>query len=86
MWRLRLLRMPCAFIRDWDSHNNNEPFWTMIHDLSMMDCMAAAGFDRDECFETDLPAVLESAANTVMDHHKDFGRGALWYGFGAWKR
>ncbi len=75
-----------AFIRDWDSNNNNEPFWTTIHDLSMMDCLAAAGFDRDECFETDLPAVLESAANTVMDQGQDFGRGALWYGFGALKR
>jgi hypothetical protein len=48
--------------------------------------MAAAGFGRDECFETDLPAVLESAANMAMDQGKDFGRGVLWYGFGAWKR
>ena len=75
-----------AFIRDWDSHNNNEPFWTTIHDLSMLDCLEAAGFARGDCFETDLPAVLESAANTAMDKGKDFGRGALWYGFGARKR
>jgi ubiquinone/menaquinone biosynthesis C-methylase UbiE len=74
-----------AFIRDWDSHNNNEPFWTTIHDLSMMDCLERAGFDKADCFETDLPAVLETTANTVMDQGKDFGRGALWYGFGARK-
>jgi ubiquinone/menaquinone biosynthesis C-methylase UbiE len=77
-----------AFIRDWDSHNNNEPFWTTFHDMNMIDEMERAGFARADTFETQFPAVLESAfaGETKMDKGKDFGRGAGWYGFGAWKR
>jgi ubiquinone/menaquinone biosynthesis C-methylase UbiE len=77
-----------AFIRDWDSHNNNEPFWTTLHDMSMVDEMERAGFARGDIFETRFPPVLESdfAGEGGMDKGKDFGRGAGWYGFGGWKR
>jgi ubiquinone/menaquinone biosynthesis C-methylase UbiE len=77
-----------AFIRDWDSHNNNEPFWTTLHDMSMVDEMERAGFTRADIFETRCPSVIEEdfAGEGKMDKGKDFGRGAGWYGFGAWKR
>jgi ubiquinone/menaquinone biosynthesis C-methylase UbiE len=75
-----------AFIRDWDSHYNNEPFWGTLHDMSMLDQLAAAGFDRAACFETTFEAVLEQKLETGMDKGKDFGRGGTWYGFGAWSR
>ena len=77
-----------AFIRDWDSHNNNEPFWTTLHDMSMVDEMERAGFTRSETFETRCPAVIENdyAGEVKMEKGKDFGRGAGWYGFGGWKR
>jgi SAM-dependent methyltransferase len=77
-----------AFIRDWDSHNNNEPFWTTLHDMNMVDEMEKSGFARDDIFETRFPPVLEldfvDATTTV--NAKDVGRGAGWYGFGGWKR
>jgi SAM-dependent methyltransferase len=77
-----------AFIRDWDSHNNNEPFWTTLHDMNMVDEMEAAGFARDQVFETRFPPVIEAdfAGATATIKGKDFGRGAGWYGFGGWKR
>jgi ubiquinone/menaquinone biosynthesis C-methylase UbiE len=77
-----------AFIRDWDCHYNNEPFWTTVHDTQMLQMMERAGFTPDECFETSFPAVLETdfAAETKMDKGKDFGRGGSWYGVGGWKR
>ncbi len=75
-----------SFIRDWDGHYNNEPFWGALHDMSMLDQMAAAGFAPQDCFETEFEAVLEQTLETTMDKGKDFGRGAVWYGFGAWKR
>jgi SAM-dependent methyltransferase len=77
-----------AFIRDWDSHNNNEPFWTTLHDMNMVDEMEKAGFARDDIFETRFPPVLEPdfAGATATVKGKDFGRGAGWYGFGGWKR
>ena len=48
-----------SFIRDWDAHYNNEPFWGTLHDMSMLDQLAAAGFVPADCFETEFPAVLE---------------------------
>jgi ubiquinone/menaquinone biosynthesis C-methylase UbiE len=74
-----------AFIRDWDSHNNNEPFWTTLHDMNMMDEMERAGFGRADIFETRFPPVLEPDY-AGESGGKDFGRGAGWYGFGGWKR
>ena len=77
-----------AFIHDWDSHNNNEPFWTTLHDLNMIDEMETAGFDRGDIFETRFPGVVEAGFTSAaqMDQSKDFSRGAGWYGFGAWGR
>jgi hypothetical protein len=76
-----------AFIRDWDCHYNNEPFWTTVHDTQMVEMMVRAGFRREDCFEAEFPAVLESdfVGEAGMDKGKDFGRGGMWYGFGAWK-
>ncbi|HLG87183.1 MAG TPA: class I SAM-dependent methyltransferase [Alphaproteobacteria bacterium] len=74
-----------AFIRDWDSHNNNEPFWTTLHDMNMMDELERAGFDRADILETRFPPILEPDY-AGESGSKDFGRGAGWYGFGGWKR
>ena len=74
-----------SFIRDWDSHNNNEPFWTTLHDMNMLDEMVRAGFDRTDIFETRFAPVLEEGYAGEAQG-KDFGRGAGWYGFGGWKR
>jgi SAM-dependent methyltransferase len=73
-----------AFIRDWDSHNNNEPFWTTLHDMNMVEEMVRAGFARADIFETSFPPVLEEGYAGEAQG-KDFGRGAGWYGFGGWK-
>jgi SAM-dependent methyltransferase len=76
-----------AFIRDWDAHYNNEPFWTTYHDMKMMDELARAGFDPANSFETNFMMVPEAdfGGESKMDQGKDFGRGGSWYGFGAWK-
>jgi ubiquinone/menaquinone biosynthesis C-methylase UbiE len=76
-----------AVIRDWDAHYNNEPFWTTLHDLNMMDEMVAAGFDRADCFETVFIGQMERdfASDGGMDGGKDYGRGGQWYGFGSRK-
>ena len=35
------------FIRDWDAYNNNEPFWSVMHDYDLRKMMADAGFDPE---------------------------------------
>lgn len=67
------------FIRDWDSHNNNEPFWTTLHGLSVPDIMIDAGFDREQLFGAGI------AAQKIEPGKEDHGRAAAWHGYGAWK-
>ena len=70
------------FLRDWDAYYNNEPFWSTVHSLQMTDVMAKAGFDRASLFETKVTAVVDE---TIFPKAGDFdyGRGCVWYTFGA---
>jgi ubiquinone/menaquinone biosynthesis C-methylase UbiE len=43
------------FVRDWDCWYNAEPFWAKLHTIDVIDEMVAAGFDREETFETSQP-------------------------------
>lgn len=69
------------FMRDWDTYNNNEPFWGALHALDLYEMMADAGFDRDKMTSVGLQAVVDedifpSAAN---DDSEDYGRKAAWH-------
>lgn len=75
------------FMRDWDTYNNNEPFWGAMHDTDMMAEMAEAGFDREKMTSIGLAAVVDesifpSAAN---DDSEDYGRKAAWHVYVASK-
>jgi ubiquinone/menaquinone biosynthesis C-methylase UbiE len=71
------------FLRDWDCYNNNEPFWTTLHDTDMRALMAELGFARDACFETSIHAIVEDEMPKVDQAVEDFGRGGMWYAFGS---
>ena len=87
------------FMRNWDAWYNNEPFWARLHDMNMIEAMAAAGFDRAKCFEGGVNPDLEPGhyppwARVVGRHdHEHAGaaagqqgyNGENWYLFGAWK-
>ena len=75
------------FLRDWDAFNNNEPFWSSMHALDMKDEMVAAGFGRQELFETGVRAVVdrEIFPEAPTGEDEDHGRAAYWHAYGAWK-
>ncbi len=54
-----------AFIRDWSTHNNNEPFWGTLHDMDLMEPALEAGFERGEVIDTYAPMVAADAAYTM---------------------
>lgn len=68
------------FIRDWDSHNNNEPFWSTLHDTSIKDVMSDVGFCPSEMFSADVAAQPQSTLK-----REDHGRASAWHAYGAWK-
>lgn len=74
------------FIRDWDAYNNNEPFWSVMHDYDLQKMMADAGFDPAQYFETKVRGVVDRDIFPVASEKgEDHGRAALWTMFGAWK-
>jgi ubiquinone/menaquinone biosynthesis C-methylase UbiE len=72
------------FLRDWDAYYNNEPFWSTVHSMRMPDVLEKAGFKRNDIFETTICAVVDESIFPKAGDF-DFGRGAVWYTFGAVK-
>lgn len=74
------------FVRDWDTYNNNEPFWGVMHEYDLPRMMAEAGFDPDRYFETAARGVVDrDIFPEAGGGDEDYGRAALWTMFGAWK-
>ncbi len=76
-----------AFILDWDTYNNNEPFWGPVHDMDLEKLAEGAGFSREKVIQVLAPSAF--AAAEAKRTHKfqggDFGGGGQWFAFGAWK-
>ena len=76
-----------AFMLDWDTYNNNEPFWGTVHDMDLEELAAGAGFARDRVVQILAPSAF-AAAEAKRTHRfqgGDFGGGGQWFAFGAWK-
>jgi SAM-dependent methyltransferase len=75
------------FIRDWDAFNNNEPFWSSMHAISLDDVMDDAGLPHDKQFVTGVTAVVDETIFPKQAHGEgeDHGRAASWHAYGAWK-
>ncbi len=68
------------FENDWDTHNNNEPFWGTMHDMDLEDVAQKAGFKRQDIFQTMGPFVMPQADGRMIVADK-----GAWFLFGAWK-
>ncbi len=65
-----------AFIRDWSTHYNAEPFWGTLHDMDLAEPAIEAGFKRDNVIDINVPMVLDGSL---------MGGGASWMIYGARK-
>lgn len=76
------------FMRDWDAFNNNEPFWSAMHAIDLHQVLRDAGFGDDDLFEAKVRAVVDRSIfpDAPTGEQEDFGRAAVWHGYGAWKR
>jgi ubiquinone/menaquinone biosynthesis C-methylase UbiE len=79
-----------AFMRDWDSYNNNEPFWTRMHEVDLDALMTQSGFPSGAYFETTMQAKVDRTlfpvpAGSEAGSHEDYGRTPKWTAFGAIK-
>mgnify|MGYP001192692616 CR=1 FL=1 len=77
-----------AFMLDWDTRNNNEPFWGASHRIDPHAACEQAGFSSEKVFEVLAPSAFESRLSQRYTHvfqGGDFGGGGQWYVYGAWK-
>ena len=63
-----------AFIRDWSTHYNAEPFWGTLHDMDLTEPAVEAGFEREKVIDIDVPMVNGGSIA---------GAGANWMIYGA---
>ncbi|GMG86295.1 class I SAM-dependent methyltransferase [Biformimicrobium ophioploci] len=77
------------FMRDWDTRNNNEPFWGTLHDLDLFEAMQEAGFQRENISTTGLFAVVDESlfpsAERADADSEDYGRKPAWHAYIARK-
>jgi len=75
-----------AFILDWDTYNNNEPFWGTMHDMDLVELAASGGFVREKVVQVAIPSAFKMArSRTGLFQGGDFGGGGEWFVFGAVK-
>ena len=67
-------------IRDWDTHNNNEPFWGPMHDMDLENVAVKAGFAKEDVIQE-----MTKLITPTKDDKYHEGQGA-WFVFGAWKK
>ncbi|MCT7983259.1 class I SAM-dependent methyltransferase [Laspinema sp. A4] len=75
-----------AFAFDWETVNNNEPFWSAFRDLDLKAEATNAGFEPDQVLETFAPngAWLQAQSNGIPKG-QGFGSRGTWFMLVAWK-
>jgi len=73
-----------AFMLDWDTRNNNEPFWARSHEIDLKQLSKQAGFDVNKEFETLIPSAFQiaEAKRSHTFQGGDFGGGGFWFIYG----
>ncbi len=76
-----------AFMLDWDTRNNNEPFWARSHEIDLKQLSKQAGFDVNKEFETLIPSAFQiaEAKRSHTFQGGDFGGGGFWFIYGNQK-
>jgi len=69
-----------AFMLDWDTYNNNEPFWGYYHDLDLEKLSVEGGFEASAISQLMAPSAFEEAqARTRLLQGGDFAGAGAWF-------
>ena len=74
-----------TFLFDWDSENNNEPFWRKSHLLDLNELAKQGGFTSHEPIQIMVPSAFQEAQRTMTFQGGDFGGGGVWFVYGCQK-
>lgn len=73
-----------TFLFDWDSENNNEPFWRKSHQLDLDELASTAGFENPIIKEM-APSAFQETQRSMTFQGGDFGGGGVWFIYGCQK-
>lgn len=68
-----------AFILDWDTYSNNEPFWGTLRETDLSALTVQAGFAKEKITERMIPSAIQVKARTHRFQGGDFGGGGQWF-------
>ena len=74
-----------AFMYDWETANNNEPFWSAMRELDLVQVVTKAGFEADQVFQTFVDNGVWKKASTKNSQSSGFSSRGTWFVFGARK-
>ena len=73
-----------TFLFDWDSENNNEPFWRKSHLLDLEALARNAGF-TNQPIQIMAPSAFQETQRSNTFQGGDFGGGGVWFVYGCQK-
>jgi hypothetical protein len=73
-----------TFLFDWDSENNNEPFWRKSHQLDLDALARDAGFEKP-VIKVMAPSAFQETQRSMTFQGGDFGGGGVWFLYGCRK-
>jgi ubiquinone/menaquinone biosynthesis C-methylase UbiE len=69
-----------SFMLDWDTYNNNEPFWGHLHDMDLRQLAVESGFEGAAVMQMMVPSGFEQAkARTRLLQGGDFAGAGQWF-------
>ncbi|MDA7585617.1 class I SAM-dependent methyltransferase [Luminiphilus sp.] len=74
-----------TFLFDWDSENNNEPFWRKSHLLDLEALAKDSGFQNHKPLQIMVPSAFQETKRTNTFQGGDFGGGGVWFVYGCQK-
>jgi ubiquinone/menaquinone biosynthesis C-methylase UbiE len=74
-------------MRDWDGFYNNEPFWSMLHEMDLDSFMCESGFKKAELIHDTVTAIVDpyTFPGSRETASENFGRRAAWHVMGSRK-
>ncbi|MDG1012533.1 MAG: class I SAM-dependent methyltransferase [Luminiphilus sp.] len=74
-----------TFLFDWDSENNNEPFWRKSNLLDLEALAKDSGFQDHKPIQIMVPSAFQETKRTNTFQGGDFGGGGVWFVYGCQK-
>jgi len=69
-----------AFMYDWETANNNEPFWSAMRDLDLVNVVTQAGFEADKVIQHFVPnGAWKTKPSTQSAQSTNTSRRGTWF-------